>query len=93
MILEKQKMKKTLIIAAVAGMVMVSCKKDRVCSCKQVQDISPAPSVGQATIITDYEYTIIKEGYRTAYNHCTHTKTSNTTGSVTVSTDTNCSLK
>lgn len=86
-------MKKILLIAAVAGMAMVSCKKDRVCSCKVVQEINPVTPPAPATIVTDYEYTIVKAGYRPAYNHCTHTKTANTTGSVTVTTDTNCSLK
>jgi len=86
-------MKKILLVLVVASIAAVSCKKDRVCSCKVVQEINPVTPPAPATIVTDYEYTIIKEGYRVAYNSCTHTKTSNTTGSVTVTTDTNCSLK
>ena len=86
-------MKKIILIVVLASMGMVACKKDRVCSCKVVQETNPVTPPAPATVVTDYDYTIIKAGYRTAYNHCTHTKTSNTTGSVTVTTDTNCSLK
>ena len=86
-------MKKILLIVAIVGTAMVSCKKDRVCSCKEVDSFTPTPSVGPATIVTDYEYTITKVGYRTAFNACIHTKSSATSGSLTVTTDINCSLK
>ena len=86
-------MKKILIIAVIAGMAMASCKKDRVCSCKVVQEISPVTPPAPATIVTDYEYTMTKIGWRAGYNHCIHTKTTDVNGAVTVKTDTNCSLK
>lgn len=86
-------MKKILLIVAIVGTAMVSCKKDRVCSCKEVDSISPVTPPAPATIVTDWEYTITKAGYRTAFNACIHTKSSTTTGSVTVTTDINCSLK
>jgi hypothetical protein len=85
-------MKKILLIVAIAGMAVVSCKKDRVCSCKTVQDTSVS-GVKAGTVVTDYEYTMVKTGWRAGYNHCIHTKTSVATGTITVDTDSNCSLK
>lgn len=86
-------MKKILLVAVIAGMGMVACKKDRVCSCKVVEETNPVTPPQPATVVTDYKYTMVKTGLKTAYNACTHTKTSETTGSVTVTTDTNCSLE
>lgn len=84
-------MKQIIAIAMIAGMAMISCKKDRVCSCKTIT----STTVGSATVTSgvDEEYTMVKTGYRAAYYHCTHKKASNTYGSVVVEVDQNCSLK
>jgi len=86
-------MKKILLIVAIGSLAMVSCKKDRVCSCKVVQEINPVTPPAPATIVTDYKYTMVKTGWRTGYNHCTHTKQTQVVGPVTYITDTNCSLE
>jgi hypothetical protein len=43
-------MKKTLIIAAIAGLAMASCKKDRTCTC--VQASTAAGSVSSTQVLT-----------------------------------------
>jgi hypothetical protein len=86
-------MKKIILIAALAGTAMVACKKDRVCSCKEVDSISPVTPPASATVVTNWEYTMVKTGWRAGYNHCTHTKQTVVTGSVTTQIDINCSLK
>jgi hypothetical protein len=48
-------MKKILLIAAVASFAMVSCKKDRTCTCTE----TITPSSGSATT-SSYEVTIKK---------------------------------
>ncbi|MDO9000729.1 MAG: hypothetical protein Q7W45_13255 [Bacteroidota bacterium] len=46
-------MKKILLIASVAGLAMVSCKKDRTCECKTTSD---APGFTSSTTV----YTVKK---------------------------------
>ncbi len=48
-------MKKILLIAAVAGLAMASCKKDRTCTCTQTW----TPTSGAATT-SSYEVTVEK---------------------------------
>lgn len=45
-------MKKILLIAAVAGLAMASCKKDRTCSCTQTWTPSSGPATTTTTEIT-----------------------------------------
>ncbi len=83
-------MKKILLIVAVAGLAMASCKKDRVCSCKEV--VTETGNFPGATV-TDYEYTILKESRKTAYYACTHKKQTYKIATETFDVDLNCSLK
>ena len=85
-------MKKSILIIAVLGLSFASCKKDRVCSCKTVTKTTGGP-VAVADQVNDYEVTMTKTSYRTAYNACIHTTQVETNGPVSVSTDINCSLK
>ncbi len=84
-------MKKIVVIAFVSLAVFAACKKDRVCSCKAITNYSGGPLAG--TVGQDYEYTMVKASYKDAYYHCTHKKSSDTIGTVTVTYDENCSLK
>ena len=85
-------MKKVILIAFAASLITTSCKKDRVCSCKSVVDTTNGTTkIG--TVVTDYDYTITESTRRTAYNHCTHTKWTETNGNITMVYDLNCSLK
>ena len=45
-------MKKVLLIAAVAGLAMASCKKDRTCTCVSKSD---APGFVSSTDVTTYK--------------------------------------
>ncbi|MEI8136102.1 MAG: hypothetical protein WCH21_02140 [Bacteroidota bacterium] len=47
-------MKKILLIAAVAGLAMVSCKKDRTCTCTTTSD---APGFVSSTHVTTIKKT------------------------------------
>jgi len=85
-------MKKVIIMAFAAGLITTSCKKDRVCSCKSVVDTTNG-GTKIVTVVTDYDYTITKSTRRTAYNHCTHTKWTETNVTFTSVHDLNCSLK
>ena len=84
-------MKKTLLIVAIVATAMVSCKKDRVCSCKDVMTQTGGPIPLGST--NDYEYTMVKIGYKTAYYHCTHKTLTETVNGVTTVIDSNCSVK
>ncbi len=83
-------MKKILIIA-IACLAFVSCKKDRVCSCKVVY--TTTTPAGSHDVVSDYDVTLKKTSLKTASNACIHTKQTETNGNTTTSTDTNCSLK
>lgn len=84
-------MKKILLLIAVAGSILVACKKDRVCSCKTVTEIKGGSLAGATSV--DREYTMTDAGYLPAYYHCTHKKTSDTLMGGVISVDENCSLK
>lgn len=45
-------MKKVLLIAAVAGLAMASCRKDRTCTCTETSD---APGFVADTYVTTYK--------------------------------------
>jgi len=81
-------MKKTLLIVAVAGLAMVACKKDRVCSCKYYETTNGANAYS-----SDYSVTYNDVSRKTAFNACVHSKQTVTTGTVVVETDINCELK
>ncbi len=89
-------MKKLLLVIAVAGLAMLSCNKDRVCSCKDYKTFD-----GAGAQIVDYEYTMKSVGRLTAFRNCVHSSSTYTqsvyTGTVssvkTVIEDLNCSLK
>ena len=86
-------MKKVILSAVVLGsLALISCKKDRVCSCKVVQTTTTA---GQShDVVTDYKYTIVGATRKTAFNsRCIHTKDHSEVGNTTYDTDTNCSLE
>ncbi|MGE0567379.1 MAG: hypothetical protein AB7O73_05475 [Bacteroidia bacterium] len=83
-------MKKLIVLSAI-GLAILSCKKDRVCSCKDYTEVKS--STGTLATSNDYKYTIKDAGYKTAYYHCTHTKTSDTLGGATITNDLNCSLE
>lgn len=83
-------MKKTLIIAF-ACVAFIACKKDRECSCKQVYTTA-TPSTSHDDV-SDYSVTMKKTTVRTAMNACVHTKQVETSGTTTITTDVNCSLK
>jgi hypothetical protein len=84
-------MKKLILVAAVASLTMVSCKKDRACSCKQVVTLSGGGQSQQ--FVEDYDMTLTDASYRTAFRACTHTKDVVTDGGFTYEIDTNCELK
>lgn len=50
-------MKKIILILAVASLTMVSCKKDRTCTCTLVQVSSTDNGVPQPTFFTSYTAT------------------------------------
>ncbi|MBI2720569.1 MAG: hypothetical protein HYX39_00185 [Bacteroidetes bacterium] len=62
-------MKKILLIAAVAGLSMVSCKKDRVCTCTETESAG-GPSSTSTT-------TIVKSSKMQAKANCVSTKSTN----------------
>jgi hypothetical protein len=88
-------MKKTLLIAGLASLVMIACKKDWTCSCKDYSTVN-----GGSATSTDYKVTIKDASRKTANRNCLHTKQTYTTvvftgtGTAvgTVDEDINCSL-
>lgn len=70
-------MKKILLVAAVAGLTMVSCKKDRTCTCT-----SSASSGGSAQVST---VTLVKVTKAQAKANCI--KTTSTNNGVTYTDD------
>ncbi|MCW3076654.1 MAG: hypothetical protein JWO32_1263 [Bacteroidetes bacterium] len=85
-------MKKTLLIIAIAGLAMTSCKKDRVCTCNfTVTQSSAGQTVSSSQTV---EFTLVKTTKRTAKLACIHTKsTDNNTPNYTATQDSDCKLK
>lgn len=84
-------MKKLILIAAVTGLSMVSCKKDRVCSCTYSKTTtSNGISVAQTS---NFEVVYVKETKRISKLSCVHTKTTENKTNSTVVRETNCVLK
>ncbi len=84
-------MKKPLFILAIACLTIVSCKKERVCSCEE--RYTEVSSTGTEETISKYKITLKDASYLAAQKACVHTKESYTVGGVTTSVDTNCSLQ
>jgi hypothetical protein len=86
-------MKKLSIMAlALTGLMLVSCKKDRVCSCKSFTKIE-SPGFNNTQSGPEEEYTIKEASYKTAYYACTHKQTVYSEDNTTITFDMNCSLK
>ncbi len=84
-------MKKILLIAAVAGLAMVSCKKDRTCTCTSSNSYT---SGGLTTSTTGtQDYTIVKVSKHTAKLACIHSKSTNSGSNYTSVAETDCKLK
>ena len=79
-------MKKILLIAAVAGFVMASCKKDYVCECTST---STAPN----STTTTYKYNILDASKKQAKANCFKTSSDFTIGSTTYTDTDDCKLK
>ena len=91
-------MKKSLLIVAVFGFTLVSCKKDRVCSCKLNITYTGThtidPKLKPADVVADSEYTIVKAGLVTARRKCIHTRNEYPeVFGVKTTVDNNCELK
>ncbi|MGZ3899422.1 MAG: hypothetical protein ACXVNO_10840 [Bacteroidia bacterium] len=84
-------MKKILLIAAVAGMAMVSCKKDRTCSCTETSTTTNNSVTVSSSQNVDVVFT--KQTKRIAKLACVHTKSTDTNNNTTHTTETNCTLK
>jgi hypothetical protein len=78
-------MKKILLIAAVAGFVMASCKKDRTCTCTSS---STVPSSNTTTTKT----TLVKVTKSSAKAYCVKTSYDQTVGSNTYTYTDDCKL-
>ena len=86
-------MKKTVLLAAGVIVMLASCKKDRVCSCKEITK-EEYPKKPHYEVVNDYTIEMKDVSLRTGYKACLHTKESykeNDTTTVTI--DTNCELK
>ena len=78
-------MKKILLIAAVAGLASVSCRKDRTCTCTET------PTTGTATTYTTKMYKVSKDDAR---ERCIGYQTTTSFGAVSVTGDNvTCELK
>lgn len=80
-------MKKVLLIAAVAGLGFVACKKDRTCTCTQTVSGGGVSTTGTAQVTTHKK---IKKGQAIAA--CHDTESTSTSGGVTYTTSTACTL-
>lgn len=90
-------MKKILIIVPVLALTFASCKKDRVCSCKQVAaytgTYTGVAGTKPADSKFDSKYTIVDASAITANRACVHTKTvGEESQGIKLEIDTNCSL-
>jgi len=82
-------MKKTLLIVAIAGLAMASCKKDRTCSCTQTN----TPVSGAATT-WGYDVTVKKAKKGDALDGMCRSYTNQTTAPVAgTKTEVVCTLK
>ncbi len=79
-------MKKVLLIAAVAGLAMASCKKDYVCECTMS---STEPGYVGGTV----KYTVKEVSKKTAKDVCVKTTQEDVQGSNTYIETTDCKLK
>lgn len=81
-------MKKILVIAAVAGLAAVSCKKDRTCEC------NVTPTSGTAYTVTTKMYEVKKKHAREVCYAELGGKITEVTGSITeTGDDVKCELK
>ncbi|MCW3076656.1 MAG: hypothetical protein JWO32_1265 [Bacteroidetes bacterium] len=84
-------MKKILLIAAVAGLAMVSCKKDRVCTCTSTSTTTYNGVSTSGTYTQDVN--LVKVSKRTAKLACIHTKSTYSNSNSTTVDETDCKLK
>jgi len=84
-------MKNTVLIIAVAGLAMASCKKDRVCSCTETKTKTMAGISVTETYNIDVTYT--HETNRVSKLSCVHTKSTDNTPNSTTVRESNCVLK
>lgn len=79
-------MKKVLLIAAVAGLAMASCKKDHTCECTSSSTFPGSTSTTQ-------KYTIKEASKKTAKDVCVKRTYDMTFGGTTYVTTQDCQLK
>ena len=72
-------MKKVILVVAIAGLAMASCKKDRICSCT----VTSSYTAGSTTIntTTNDETTFKEVSKRTAKSACISRKASDSNSS------------
>jgi hypothetical protein len=68
-------MKKIFLTVAVASIALVSCKKDRTCHCRVVQDNYDLAGNKTSTLIYEEDDKRTKVGYQNTFNTCIHKKT------------------
>lgn len=88
-------MKKIVLLTAIASLAMVSCKKERTCHCRIVQDNYDLAGTKTSTNIVEIDKKQSKIGYQKAFNTCIHKKTTGNypTGQKQYDYDEYCELK
>ncbi len=79
-------MKKVLLVAAVAGLAMVSCKKDYVCECSNTSTMAGAPT-------TTTKHTVVEVSKGRAKAGCASTSSEYTFGGTTYVNTSTCEIK
>jgi len=79
-------MKKALLIAAVAGLAMVSCKKDYTCECTSTSTVPGSTS-------STSKRTLVEVSKATAKSQCLKTSWDETSGGTTYTFTNDCKLK
>ncbi|MBK9283735.1 MAG: hypothetical protein IPM51_05375 [Sphingobacteriaceae bacterium] len=68
-------MKKVFILTIVAAATFASCKKERTCHCRIVQDNYDLTGAKISTNVSDVDIKMEKTGYQKAFKNCIHKKT------------------
>ena len=84
-------MKNIVLIIAVAGVAMASCKKDRICSCTETK----TKTTGNISVTETYnmDVTYTHETNRVSKLSCVHTKSTDSGTNSTTVRESNCVLK